>query len=228
MPAMYWACSGLFALVPELSAGTTLGRASDVRERLTLELSVMAERARNMGILPDDIAEAEYAIVALVDELLARARSWPGQGEWRARPLQLVRFNENTAGENFYRRLGVLEGQPHRAHVLQVYFVCLAVGFQGRYAMFGADGLAQAYDRIGARVAQALGPDVISPRGEPRDRRSLLRAEAPLVRLGVGAFVLALVAFVGLRVALGVYVRDATRPMHAYASQTRTAPLGKR
>lgn len=229
MPAMYWACSEILGFIPDMiAASAALPSALELRSTLTIQLSVMAERARSVGVLPDDAAEAEYAIVATIDEVLARARGWAGQPEWRSRPLQLVRFNENTAGENFYRRLATLEGQPHRAHVLQIYFLCLAIGFQGRYAVTGADGLAQTYDRVGAHVSRALGPDVLSPRGEPRDRRGILRTEAPLVRIALAAFGLALVAFVGLRVALGLLVREATRPMHAYATTTRAMPSGKR
>ena len=192
MAPMYWACTDLLGMVPELaSARGALPTPAALRSTIEQQLSTMMDRARSAGIVPEDIVDAQYAIVALIDEVLARIHGWPGQPEWRTRPLQLIRFNENTAGENFYRRLSMLEGQPHRAHVMQIYFLCMAVGFQGRYAVSGGEGLAPIYDRVGARVAQASGPEAISPHGEPKEGRGLLQFEAPLVRLGLGFFGLA-------------------------------------
>jgi type VI secretion system protein ImpK len=230
MASMYWACTDLLGMVPELvAAHGSLPMPSELRSTVEQQLSTMMDRARSAGILPEDIVEAQYAIVALIDELLARVHGWPGQGEWRTRPLQLIRFNENTAGENFFRRLSVLEGQPHRVHVLQIYFLCMAVGFQGRYAVTGGEGLAPIYDRVGARVAQASGADIISPRGEPREGRGILQFEAPLVRLGLGLFGMALLVFIVLRVVLGMQVREATRPMHDFANANgAAASTGKR
>ena len=229
MPAMYWAASDLLGMIPDLiAAGTALPPPSELRNTVGRLHSTMMDRARSAGILPEDVAEAQYAIVALVDELLARVNGWKGHTEWRTMPLQLVRFNENTAGENFFRRLAILERQPHRVHVLQIYFLCMAVGFQGRYAVAGGDGLAQTFERVGARVAHASGPEAISPNGEPRERRGVLAAEAPLVRIGLAAFGLALLLFLGLRLALGVQVRGATKPMQAYATTARTASASRK
>ncbi len=224
MTPMYWAAADILASLPELAqSGPNLPSPHELRGQIGVQLTTMAERARNAGILPEDVTEAQYALVALIDEILARASGWAGQGEWRMRPLQLARFNENTAGENFFRRLTLLEGQPHRAHVLQIYFLCMAMGYQGRYVVTGGEGLAAIYERVGAQVSRSLWADAISPHGEPRERRGLLQTEAPLVRLGVGAFALALVVFVTLRVALGLEVRSVTRPMHAYAKSNLPA-----
>jgi type VI secretion system protein ImpK len=230
MAPMYWACADLLAMVSELMAAPgALPMPAALRSTVEQQLSTMMDRARSAGIVPEDIVDAQYAIVALIDEVLARVHGWPGQAEWRTKPLQLTRFNENTAGENFFRRLAALEGQPHRVHVLQIYFLCMAVGFQGRYAVAGGEGLAPIYDRIGARVAQASGPDAISPHGEPKEGRGILRFEAPLVRLGLGFFAAALLVFIVLRVVLGLQVREATRPMHDYANATGAAAApGKR
>ena len=219
MAPMYWAAADLLGMVADLaSARGALPTPASLRSTVEQQLSTMMDRARSAGVLPEDIVEAQYAIVALIDEQLARVQGWPGQSEWRTRPLQLIRFNENTAGENCYGRLSRLEGQPHRAHVLQIYFLCMAAGFQGRYAVAGGEGLAPIYDRVGARVAQASGPDAVSPHGEPREGRGILQREAPLVRLGLGFFALALLVFIVLRVVLGMQERDATRPMRDYAN----------
>ncbi len=229
MAPMYWACAELLGTVSEIaSARSSLPMAGELRANIEQQLSTMMERARSAGILTDDIIEAQYALVALIDEQLARAQGWPGQAEWRTKPLQLIRFNENTAGENFFRRLAMLEGQPHRVHVMQVYVLCLAVGFQGRYAVMGGEGLAAIYDRVASHVAQASGPDIPSPHGEPRDTRSIFKREAPIVRLGAGIFGGALLVFIILKVVLALQVRETTQRMHDYASSPSGRPAPER
>jgi type VI secretion system protein ImpK len=229
MVPMYWACADVLGLVPELAAARgSLPSAGELRATLDQQLSAMMKRATDAGIVPDDVIEAQYALVALIDEFLARIQGWPGQAEWRTKPLQLLRFNENTAGENFFRRLISLEGQPHRIHVLQVYWLCLAVGFQGRYAVAGSEGLAAIYERVGARVAHACGPDTLSPHGEPRDRQRAFELEMPIVRVGIGFFGFALLVFVVLRIVLSIQLRDATRPMHEFAKSPTNAPAADR
>jgi type VI secretion system protein ImpK len=229
MVPMYWACADLLGLVPELAAARgSLPSAGELRATLEQQLSAMMKRATDAGIVPDDVIEAQYALVALIDEFLARMQGWPGLAEWRTKPLQLLRFNENTAGENFFRRLVTLEGQPHRIHVLQVYWLCLAVGFQGRYAVAGSEGLAAIYERVGARVAHACGPDALSPHGEPRDRQRAFELEMPIVRVGIGFFGFALLVFVVLRIVLSIQLRDATRPMQEFAKSPSNAPAAER
>ena len=179
----------------------------------------MHARATGAGITPEDAIDAAYALMALFDEILVQAR-WPGRMEWQTAPLQFVHFHENVAGENFFRRADVLLKQPRRSHVLLVYFLCLGLGFQGRYAVAGGAGLAQVYELIGVTVSHSLpSADVLSPHGEPSDAvRSLLRREAPIVRLAIACFVLALVAFVGLRLVLSSQVASAVQPMHDFSA----------
>jgi type VI secretion system protein ImpK len=104
-----------------------------------------------------------------------------------------------------------------------VYFLCLGLGFQGRYAMGGGAGLAPVYETIGQAVAQNLTPaDVLSPRGEPPDlARNLLQSEAPIVRVAFAMFLGALLVFGGLRLFLSSQVSVATSAMHDATSWTK-------
>ena len=68
-------------------------------------------------------------------------------------------------------------------HVLEIYYLCLCLGFQGQYAVRGGEGLGPVIDQLGSRLGSSLGnTDVISPHGEPREAfRGLMRREMPLV-----------------------------------------------
>ena len=215
---MYWACADLLTLASQLGLGATPPAAPELRNHLSRLFSEMHARALAAGIVAEDAFDAAYAMMALFDEILTQAR-WPGRAEWQTAPLQFVHFRENIAGENFFRRVDVLLRQPHRAHVLLVYFLCIGLGFQGRYAVGGGAGLAQVYEAIGTSVGYALPPaDVVSPHGEPADAvRGLLQREAPIVRLALGCLLFALLVFGGLRLVLSSQVASAVQPMHDFA-----------
>jgi len=223
MAPMYWACVDVLSIASELpTAPANVLDASALRGYFDAELRKMAERARAGGVVPEDIVDAQYALIALLDEQIGRAHGWPGRPQWQANPLQLAYFGENTAGENFFRRMHVLESQPHRIHVLQIYLLCMAIGFQGRYGIPGGDGgnMAPIYNRVATIVAHASGPDVVSPHGEATDARGFFHREKPLIRIGLGVFGVSLLLFLAFKVILVLQVREATQRMHDYADTT--------
>jgi type VI secretion system protein ImpK len=207
MASMYWACAEVLGVASALGA-SLLPDAGSVRESIGRALGRFTEAAQAAGIPPEDVREAQYALVALLDERLVRFQ-WQGQAEWRAKPLQFLYFRENTAGDNFFARLAALETQPHRVHVLQVYVMCLALGFQGRYAFAANQGTLAVYERAAMLVANATGEDVVSPHGEPREARSVLARETPIVRLALAFFGAGLFVFVVLKVVLGIQLGHA-------------------
>src|SRR5580658_4659563 len=176
MAPMYWACSDLMILAAQIGQGAVSMSVADLRRKLDELIADMTRRGQSAAITPEDLRDASYAIIALFDEILVKA-NWPGRQEWQASPMQFIQFRENTAGDNFFRRAEVLCDQPHRAHVLEVYFLCMALGFQGRYAL--SNSLAECdafYQRIGGVLAGSTQPsEVLSPQGVPPDAgRTLL------------------------------------------------------
>ena len=74
---------------------------------------------------------AQYAVVALVDETVMSS-TWPGAEQWRREPLQVHYYDNLLAGEQFFVRLDELRTGPDD-DLLEVYFLCLCAGFQGRF-----------------------------------------------------------------------------------------------
>ncbi len=216
--AMSRACEEPLTLVAQLGLGAIPSGARALREHLGHLFQAMHARTQAAGIAPEDAAEAQFAIVALLDEVLVQS-NWPGQREWQSSPLQFAYFRDNTAGENFFRRAEVLAQQPHRAHVLLVYYYCLGLGFQGRYAVSRGAELRQIYDRIAGildhhlAAAETLGPHAVPSDGG----RNFLRREAPLVRISLGFALLAFVVFLGLRGSLSLTLAGVTHRMQAFA-----------
>ncbi len=96
---------------------------------------VMAELADARRTVEDERLDprgyAQYAVVALVDEIVMSS-TWPGAEQWRREPLQVHYYDNLLAGEQFFVRLDELRpGEDD--DLLEVYFLCLCAGFQGRF-----------------------------------------------------------------------------------------------
>ena len=99
------------------------------------------QKAKAQKIDPDDIAAAKYALAAFVDETVLSAE-WPGRDQWGEDPMQLHFFGTYLAGEGFFEKLEVLRAQEKlRRGSLEVYYLCLAHGFKGKYGIVGTERL---------------------------------------------------------------------------------------
>jgi type VI secretion system protein ImpK len=132
---MYRACADVLALATQLPVAH-LPSAAELRQQLTAALDKMVSRGRRARLPDADLSEARYALVALLDEQVLRA-SWAGRPEWMQRPLQFDLYQDNNAGEDFFVRLGALLRSADRPLAVQVYYLCLALGFRGIYEQSG-------------------------------------------------------------------------------------------
>lgn len=183
-----------------------------IQQRVRSLLDTMSRRAADMGMSREDILEMTYAIVALADE----AAIFAGgnlRNYWQARPLQLQYFNSNTAGDDFFVRVNALRTDPRRIEVVRVYYMCLVLGFQGRYRVRGGEAeLAAVMDALSADLARAglFGPELLSTKAEPPagEQRKVRSTPLPIIGLAVGAVVLSLMLYIGLRLSLASEVND--------------------
>ncbi|WPB79302.1 DotU family type IV/VI secretion system protein [Archangium violaceum] len=172
-----------------------------LHHRLRGVVDEMLRRAAVLGFSHQDAQDMAYAIVALLDEA-ALTRPEPYRSFWMTNLLQLQYFNENVAGDGFFHRLQGIRKDPHRAEVLQVYYLCMLFGFQGRYRIRGGElELMTLIDSVQKDLERAkpFDYDVLSPHGE-RPTESLLagkRRISPMV-ISLGAMMLAVLVYGGL------------------------------
>ncbi len=181
-----------------------------VHDRLRGFVESMRGRAREQGLAGRDADDMAYAIVALADEL-AMGKPDPLRGYWMSRPLQLAFFNETLAGEGFFTRLNDLRRDPQRSDVLRVYYQCLLLGFQGKYAIRGGDlELMRLIDGLRPEIERHLeAPDLLSPAGDPPDEPLLRSAgKNTFLWIALGMFAVAIAVFVGLRISLSHQLAD--------------------
>ena len=173
-------------------------------DNMTAFLSDVDRNAKALGISAEDVTAAKYAFCSAVDEIILRS-SYEVREAWETRPLQLRVFGDQLAGEHFFHRLEDLraKGAVH-VEALEVFHMCLLLGFQGRYALDGRDKLDYLVARLGDEIARMRGRTRgFAPHAERPDQVvNPLRSDLSLWVLGTVFLVAGLGAYLGFRTAL--------------------------
>jgi type VI secretion system protein ImpK len=144
-----------------------LGRLESFRGRI----EQMFEEADRRGIARqysrDTLNEARYAVVAFLDEMILQS-GWEQKSQWAASPLQYHYFQTQVAGEEFFRRLKDLrQAHPVNADLLEVFQVCLGLGFEGKYKLEGREKVKDLTHDLLREIEEIRGDlPPLSPHGE--------------------------------------------------------------
>jgi type VI secretion system protein ImpK len=188
-----------------LRNGHTPSDAEDFRDRVKEMLARVDRGAQKLGLLTQDVFRAKFAFCALLDEVVLRSR-FSIRDSWERKPLQLELFGEHMAGERFFEYLEELrlEGARH-LQALEVYHLCLLLGFEGRHALDGSEKLGYITGRLGDEILHLQGKRAeFAPHWAPPDRVThKLSREVPLWVIGSVFALVGLVAFLGMRAQLG-------------------------
>ncbi len=114
---------------------------------------------------PEAVEEAKYALAAFIDETIINSPN-NCRDDWVREPLQAQFFNDHSAGEHFFTRLEGLIGDLRRHfEAVEVFYMCLALGFQGRYRVEGQELLPNVVRNLLRRIEAVKGkpPQSLSP-----------------------------------------------------------------
>lgn len=114
---------------------------------------------RQRGYTPEDIRIATFAVVAFLDESILNSRN-PAFTDWARKPLQEELFGHHNAGEVFFQyveRMLTQSDSPALADVLEVYQLCLLLGYGGRYSLTGKSDLRAVRDQIFEKIRRIRG-----------------------------------------------------------------------
>lgn len=132
-----------------LKNGHEPGDAKEFSQRIQDFLADFERGAKKLNASADDVYASKFAFCAAVDESVLSS-SFRIRTEWERRPLQLVLFGEQLAGEKFFHYLEACRAQgAARLQSLEVFHMCLLLGFQGKYLLEGPEKLAYLTARIG-------------------------------------------------------------------------------
>ncbi len=177
-------------------------------------LKTAANQALSAGYPQDYVKYATFVAVAFLDESVLNSQN-PIFADWLRKPLQEELFGTHIAGEVVFQNLDQLmsaSDSQDLADLLEVYHLCLLLGFCGRYSVGNRGELAhrinQVADKI-RRIRGRVGP--LSPAWAlPQEKVRGLRD--PWVRrlgiIAIAAAVLMVVLFVGYKVSLNSGVSE--------------------
>lgn len=192
-------------------------------DKVTALLADFDREARKLHLPGDDIDAAKYAYCAALDEIILGTKL-PMRAAWERRPLQLALFGDQLAGEHFFDRLEELRSKGGvRLLSLQVFHMCLLLGFRGRHALDASDKLNYLSARLGDEIAHIKGKSRgFAPQAERPDQIvHKLRSDVPLWALSAVFALIALGAYAGLKSTL---TRDTQNQLAAYADLVKLAP----
>ncbi|MBW8270230.1 type VI secretion system protein TssL, long form [Caldovatus aquaticus] len=190
--------------------------------------------AREAGVPAEQIRAAHYALCAALDDVVL-ATPWGAQSGWGARTLVASFHKEVRSGDRFFDLLAGMQKDPGRyLQALEVAYLCLALGFQGRYRLAprGAAELDRHREGLYQLLAQMRGPweRELSPRwkGVDAPHRPARRGVPAWVGLAAAACVLGL-GWVGLSERLNaasddLFARVVALPPAALPEIVRAAP----
>lgn len=179
--------------------------------------------ARKLNASAEDIYLAKYAFCAFVDETILKS-SFPMRDSWELSPLQLRYFGDHLAGENLFKKLEELRNQgASRLPVLEVFHMCLLLGYEGKYVLEGREKLNFLVTRLGDEIAHHKGKrSAFAPHWKvPDEIKNIVRNEIPLWVWFVALLALAALAYFLFDWLLG---KQAAQTLAGYAEVIKPLP----
>ena len=170
----------VFDLILRLKAGI-VQPSNDLRPKIAKMLEEFEKRAERYRFNAKLIRVSKFALAAFVDETIL-TNNFPLKEEWEKYPLQLEYFKEQLAGNKFFDKLEAMIKQIKvTADAVEIYYVCMLLGFKGRYGVYEQDKLlstmqvtAKALVKVGKIVPTELSPHwLANDQPEPPKKRGV-------------------------------------------------------
>jgi type VI secretion system protein ImpK len=219
-------CSDFFLLVIQLRGSKQLPNLTALEQQLHTMLEQLKERAAAAGIRQTDVDQASYALVALVDETILHSPA-PDKDAWIARPMQMKYFSENVAGQGFFERLDQLRRSDESREALEVFYQCLALGFEGRYRLEAPGELTKLLGQLREELVPSprnarQQTQILAPHGERPDAAvGPGKKQLPLYLLSAAFLVVALVVVALVANSVRGSGRDAKTRLESFVTHDR-------
>lgn len=165
VPSLAILATDILLIGVKIRETANLGQADQLKRLLTAYFKDFERTCLSHGKPAEAVEQGKYALAAFIDETIINSESSVRE-TWIAEPLQTAFFNDNLAGENFFKRLeAMLPDLKRNLEVIEVYYLALALGFQGRYRLSGPEVLPNVVRNLLKRIEGLKGapPKSISP-----------------------------------------------------------------
>jgi type VI secretion system protein ImpK len=212
--------SGLLGAAAQLRGTASHPNPSALLDGLARQIRQFETCARAKGMTDAVVLPARYVLCALLDESVLDT-PWGSESVWGARGLLISFHNETWGGEKFFQALDRLLAYPSgNLNLLELLYLCLALGFEGRYRV--RDGGRSELEQVREKLYLAIR----NQRGEPEQelsphwrgygkRRDPLIHQLPLWVLAA----IASIALLGLFSAFTFALHRASDPVFAGLAQ---------
>lgn len=129
------AAAPLLMLAARLHTATPMMAPDRLRDQVLAALRDFDERVRTLDLPREDVDAARYALCATIDDIVLNT-PWGNRSVWATAGMVSSLHNEVTGGQGFYDLLDRLLGNAgaHR-DVLELMYLCMTLGFEGRYRL---------------------------------------------------------------------------------------------
>ncbi|MBN2834399.1 MAG: type IVB secretion system protein IcmH/DotU [Candidatus Delongbacteria bacterium] len=129
---LYFA-SDIIKEIDTLQNSYDIGSVDTLRMKLIELITTYAETLSNSNIENSQIIIARYILCTVSDELIS-STYWGKDNNWSNNSLLVYFYNETYGGEKFFQILDQLfRSSAKYIHLLELMYVCLSLGFEGRY-----------------------------------------------------------------------------------------------
>lgn len=194
------ASSGLLALLTRLNTSTNQADPAGLKNKIIKEIQQFQLNAQACEIDPETISSSRYVLCTVLDEAVL-STPWGNSSGWSQQSLLSLFHKEVSGGERFFDLLKSLAQNPAKnRNLLEVMYLCLALGFEGRYRIIenGKDKLISIREWL-YRILQkerGIAETTLSPHWEGvTDRRNPLMRLIPLWVFGAIAASLLAIMF---------------------------------
>jgi type VI secretion system protein ImpK len=129
-------------------------------------IRMATQDAAGRGYTGEDVKLAAFAVVAFLDESVLTSKN-PVFSTWSRMPLQEELFGEHMAGETFFQYVQLLlsrRDSVETVDVLEVYYLCMLLGYRGRYGSSGDGELRAIMESIKGKTTRVRGGNLpLSP-----------------------------------------------------------------
>ena len=196
------AASALLALISQLSYTPSHPNPRQLKQQLVQELQAFKVSAEQVRYDSETIQYASYSLCTAIDEAIFNT-PWGRQSGWGEQSLLSAFHGDVSGGEQFFVNLKNLSQNPAKnLHILELKYLCLALGFQGRYRLIdnGKEKLSQMRAWLADLIRKQNGnPEpALSPHWQGVSRDNTLAKVIPLWLIALGSSALLLLIFMVL------------------------------
>ncbi|MCL6269343.1 type IVB secretion system protein IcmH/DotU [Sansalvadorimonas sp. 2012CJ34-2] len=169
------AANTLLTLMVKLRTTTEHRLVPQLHQMMTAEIQRFDRELQSQGMRPEQIIAARYLLCTVLDETVMNT-PWGSRSGWSQRSLLSTFHRETFGGEKCFAILQRLqEAARMNLHVLELFYLCLSLGFEGKFKLVpnGTAQLDTIRDNL-YRVIQAQrdqGDNELSPHWQSSVRR---------------------------------------------------------